>query len=251
MANRLGIGKGFQHEGQNTKTNVGEPERVVSVVAGSALALFGLSRGKLPGLALTLLGSEAIRRGVTGHCYIYDAVGANTATTGLSDQVSVPHDAGIRVDKSITINRSAEDLYRFWRNFENLPHFMDHLKEVKVQDNTHSHWVAKGPLDSSIEWNAEIINEKPGELIGWRSMDGASVPNAGSVQFKPAPGNRGTEVTVSLKYDPPAGKIGAAVAKLFGEEPDQQISQDLRRFKQVMEAGEVPTTQGQSVGRKV
>lgn len=240
----------FPQDGSDTKTNVGEPERIVSVIAGSALAIFGLTRGKLPGMALALLGGEAIRRGVTGHCYIYDAAGVNTATTGLSDQVSVPHDTGIRVDKSITINRSPEELFQFWRNFENLPRFMDHLKSVKVQDNTHSHWVAKGPLDSSIEWDAEIINEKPNELIGWRSLEGASVPNAGSVQFKPAPGNRGTVVTVSLKYDPPAGAVGAAVARLFGEEPDVQIGDDLRHFKEVMEAGEIPTTEGQSTGKR-
>lgn len=250
MANRTQLDRTFQQEGQNTKTNVSEPERIASVIAGSALTILGLSRGKLPGIALALLGGEAIRRGVTGHCYVYDAVGVNTAVTGLSDQVSVPHDAGIRVDKSITVNRSPEELFRFWRNFENLSRFMNHLKEVRVLDNTHSHWVAKGPLDTNIEWDAEIINEKPNELIGWRSAQNATVPNAGSVQFKPAPGNRGTEVIVSLKYDPPAGKIGAAFAKIFGEEPSQQISEDLRRFKQVMEAGEVPTTQDQPVGRR-
>lgn len=240
----------LQQEGSDTKTNVGEQERIVSVIAGSALAILGLTRGKLPGMALTMLGGEAIRRGVTGHCYIYDAAGVNTATTGLSDQVSVPHHTGIRVDKSVTVNRPSQELFQFWRNFENLPRFMNHLKSVKVQDTKHSHWVAKGPLDSSIEWDAEIINEKPNEVIGWRSLEGASVPNAGSVQFKPAPGNRGTVVTVSLKYDPPAGAIGAAVARLFGEEPDVQVGDDLRRFKEAMEAGEIPTTEGQPTGKR-
>ncbi len=240
-----------QHqEGSNIKTNVGEPERVVSVISGSVAAILGLTRGNLAGVALALTGAEAIRRGVTGHCYVYQAMGINTATTGLSDQVSVPHNAGIRVDKSITVNRPVEELYNYWRNFENLPRFMEHLKSVSVIDNTHSHWVAKGPLNVSVAWDAEIINEKPNELIGWRSLDGSAVPNTGSVQFKPATGGRGTVVSVSLKYDPPAGAVGAAFAKLFGEEPNQQIADDLSHFRSIMETGEVASTEGQSSGRQ-
>ncbi len=240
-----------QHqEGSNIKTNVSEPERVVSVIAGSAAAIFGLTRGNAAGLGLALAGAEAIRRGVTGHCYIYQATGVNTATTGWSDQISVPHHAGIRVDKSITVNRPVQELFSYWRNFENLPNIMEHLKSVTMLSATRSHWIAKGPLNIPIEWDAEIINEKHNELIGWRSLDGASVPNAGSVQFKPAPAGRGTIISVSLKYDPPAGAIGAAFAKLLSSEPNQQVADDLQHFKELMEAGEVATTEGQSSGRK-
>jgi uncharacterized membrane protein len=152
---------------------------------------------------------------------------------------SLPRDRSIRVQKSITVNRSPEELYRFWRNFENLPRFMSHLESVQVTGEKRSHWRAKAPIGMRVEWDAEIINDRPNELIAWRSIEGADVDNAGSVHFKRAPGGRGTEVRVEMQYIPPGGVIGAAIAKLFGEEPGQQVSEDLRRFKQLMEAGEV------------
>jgi uncharacterized membrane protein len=126
---------------------------------------------------------------------------------------------------------------------------MDHLESVRILDGKRSHWVAKAPLGTSVEWDAEIINEEANELIGWRSLEGADVPNAGSVRFRPAPGGRGTEVRVNLEYNPPTGKLGAAFAKLLGEEPERQVEEDLRRFKQWMEAGEIPTTAGQPKGK--
>jgi len=139
----------------------------------------------------------------------------------------------------VTINSTPEKLYTFWRNFENLPRFMNHLKSVKVIDDTRSHWVAKGPARAKAEWDAEIINEIPNELIGWRSVDGSRVDNAGSVHFKKrGTGRRGTEVKVVLRYDPPAGGIGAAIAKLFGEDPAHQVQEDLRRLKELIEIGE-------------
>ncbi|HEY3593734.1 MAG TPA: SRPBCC family protein [Polyangiaceae bacterium] len=144
----------------------------------------------------------------------------------------------IDVQRAITVNRPKDDVYRFWRDLANLPSFMAHLESVRVE-GSHSHWRAKGPAGTSIEWDAEIEADRPGEIIAWRSRPGASVPNRGSVKFLAAPGGRGTEVCVELRYDPPAGKVGAALAKLFGEEPSQQIAGDLRRFKQVMETGEV------------
>src|SRR5207302_694318 len=158
--------------------------------------------------------------GATGRCPLYAALGVTTAdheTDGR--QVSVPYGRGIRVEKSVTVNASPEDLYRFWRNFENLPRFMSYLESVKVIDDKRSHWVAKGPAGADAEWDAEIINEIPNELIGWRSVDGATVRNAGSVHFTQSTGGRGTEVKVVLRYDPPAGVIGAAIAKLFGKDP--------------------------------
>jgi uncharacterized membrane protein len=145
----------------------------------------------------------------------------------------------IRVKKAITVYRPAEECYRFWRNFENLPDFMAHLEVVRVIDDRRSHWVARAPLGAVVEWDAEIVEERPNELIAWRSLEKADVPNWGQVRFVPAPGNRGTEVRVELSYDPPGGIIGATIAKLFGEEPSQQVDGDLRRFKQVMEVGEV------------
>jgi uncharacterized membrane protein len=145
----------------------------------------------------------------------------------------------IHVKKTITINRSPGEIYDFWHDFEHLPQFMAHLESVQVLDTRRSHWKAKAPAGTTVEWDAEILQDVPGESIAWRSTDGADVPNAGTVRFLPAPGARGTEVHVELQYDPPAGAVGKVVAKLFGEEPGQQIAGDLRRLKQVMETGEV------------
>lgn len=230
--------------------NVGETERWVSAIGGGALALYGLTRGNFPGVALALLGAGAIYRGTTGHCYAYDMLGVNTAGNESDNpNVSVRGGRGVKVEKSLTINREPAELFSFWRNFENLPRFMKHLEEVRVTGEGRSHWVAKAPAGTTVEWDAEVYNEKENEMIAWRSLEGSQVDNAGSVHFTPAPGGRGTQVRVVLKYDPPAGVIGAAVARLFGESPAQQIDEDLRRFKQLMEAGEVATTTGQSSGR--
>ncbi len=146
---------------------------------------------------------------------------------------------GIRVTKAITVNRPPEEAYRFWRNFEQLPQFMAHLESVRMMDDRRSYWRAKAPLGTTVEWSAELVEDRPNELIAWRSLEGTDVPNSGRVRFTPAPGGLGTEVTVELKYDPPAGIIGATIAKLFGEEPSIQVDGDLRRFKQVLELGEV------------
>ena len=144
----------------------------------------------------------------------------------------------IHVVRAITINRTTAEVYDYWRDLENLPTFMDHLEAVKVKNGT-STWRARGPAGLTIEWDAEVVVDRPNECIGWRSISGTSVPNNGVVHFRAAPGGRGTEVLVDLHYEPPAGAIGAAFAKLFGEEPSQQVAADLRRLKQVLETGEV------------
>jgi uncharacterized membrane protein len=146
---------------------------------------------------------------------------------------------GIRVRKSVTVNRPAEEVYAFWRNLENLPRFMKNLESVQVSGGNRSHWKAKAPAGTSVEWDAVTIEDRPNELIAWRSVEGADVPNVGVVRFVRAPGGRGTEIHVELRYDPPAGKLGSLVAKLFGDEPGQQVDGDLRRLKQVLEIGEV------------
>jgi uncharacterized membrane protein len=153
------------------------------------------------------------------------------------------------VRKSITINRPQEEIYAFWRDFENLPRFMNHLISVSVLDERRSHWVAKAPAGRTVEWDAEIVEEKPNELIVWRSLPGADVRNVGAVVFEPATGGRGTVVRVDLRYDPPGGKVGATIAKLFGEAPEKQIPMDLLRIKNLLETGEIARTEGQSAGR--
>jgi uncharacterized membrane protein len=194
-------------------------------------------------MAAAVAGGSLLYRGLSGHCPLYSSLGVNTAHHGPA--TTIPAGQGIKVDQTVTINKSREELYRFWRNLENLPRFMRHLESVRLQGNR-SHWVAKGPLGTHVEWDAETYNENPNEMIAWRSLEGADVDSTGSVHFTPAPAGRGTEVRVVLKYNPPAGKLGAAVAKLFGEEPQQQIRDDLRRFKQLMETGEIATIEGQT-----
>ena len=152
------------------------------------------------------------------------------------------------MEKSITIGKSPEEVYQFWRNLTNLSRFMDHLKSVEVIDEKTSHWVAKAPAGREVAWDAEIIVDEPNERISWRSLPDADIDNAGTVRFVAAPAGRGCEVHVTLQYYPPAGIIGATIAKLFGEEPSIQITDDLRRLKRLMETGEIPTTEGQPHG---
>lgn len=224
------------------RANVDDVERWVSGISGAALALYGLRRRSLGGTALAALGAGLVYRSVTGRSILYEALDLRLVrTTGGRQRIEVV--------KAMTINRSPEELYRFWRNFENLPRVMRHLESVTVQDEKRSHWVVKGPGGTHIEWDAEIVNEKANQLIAWQSCEAADIDHWGVVRFVPAPGGRGTEVTVELEYEPFAGSFGASMAKLFGEEPAQQIEEDLRRFKQLMEAGEVPTTDGQPRGR--
>jgi uncharacterized membrane protein len=150
----------------------------------------------------------------------------------------------IHMRKAITVNRPAEDVYRFWHDLRNLPRFMHHLESVQITDDRRSHWKAKAPAGMSVEWDAEMVEDRPNERIAWQSVPGSQVENAGSVRFVPAPGGRGTEVHVELRYNPPGGVIGAAIAWLFGESADQQIDDDLRAFKQVLETGEVVISEG-------
>ena len=145
----------------------------------------------------------------------------------------------LRTKRSVTINRPVAEVYAFWRDFEKLPQFMRHLESVNVMGDGRSHWVAKAPAGRTVEWDAEITEERENELIAWRSLGGADIYNAGSVHFHPAPGNRGTEVRLELDYDPPMGKLGSKIAMLFREEPGQQAQDDLRHFKQVMETGDI------------
>jgi len=192
---------------------------------GSGFTLRGTKRERLIAASTAVAGVTAI-----------DTFSAACQSRGSSlSQVGAP----IHVLRSITVNCAPQAVYEFWRDLTNLPRFMAHLQSVEVHDR-HSTWRAKGPVGIDISWEAETVLDRPGECIAWRSVDGStSVPNRGVVRFKVAPGNRGTEVQVELKYEPPGGAVGAAFAKLFGEEPGQQIDGDLRRLKQVLETGEV------------
>ena len=219
--------------------NIGGVERWASMAAGAALAAYGLSRRRGSGLMLAALGGALLERGYTGYCRVYNALGLNTAADSGDTREALGGSAGVNVDESVTINRPVEELYRFWRNLENLPKFMQHLESVERVTDTLSRWRAKGPAGSTVEWNAEIINEVPNQVIGWKSIEGSDVVSAGSVHFDSDGAGRGTRVRVRLQYSPPGGKVGATIAWLFGRDAATEIREDLRRFKQLIETGEI------------
>ena len=228
--------------------NLGDAERWSSMAAGLGLVAYGLSRRRTSGWMVAGFGALLFQRGVSGHCRTYELLGINTAGTGEDTRRALGGSAGVIVDESVTINQPIELLYRFWRNLENLPRFMRHLESVERITDTLSRWRAGGPGGTTVEWNAEIINEVPNQVIGWRSIEDSDVVSAGSVHFADAGPGRGTRVRVRLQYSPPGGKVGAAVAKLLGRDPSSEIREDLRQFKQIVEGGEVPTTKGQPRG---
>jgi len=223
-------------------TNVGELERWLSLAGGASLAAWGLTRQDKGGLGLAAIGGILAWRGATGHCNVYQALGVNTTERGYAkgtgSKAGVPYELGIRVDRDVTIAKPVNEVYKFWRNLENLPRFMNHIDCVRVIDDRNSHWVVNGPAGMKVEWDAEIVNDIPNEVIGWRSLPGSQVDNGGSVRFQSL-GEDSTIVRVSLQYNPPAGTIGAKLARLFGEDPSETIRADMQRFKELMETGAI------------
>ena len=215
------------------RVNVGRTERLISGVAGAAMIGYGLGKRRLRAILLPL-GIGLIRRAVTGHCEVNRALGRNSARPeGRTDEQG----GGTKIEQAVVVNRPRDELFHFWRQLDNLPRFMDNLESVTVLDQRRSHWVAKGPVGTRVEWDAEIHNEIEDEIIAWRSLPGSDIDQAGSVQFTPAHGG-GTDVRVVMRYAAPAGKTGDAIAHLLGDDPERQVADDLRRFKQVMEANE-------------
>lgn len=222
----------FSHAPQN----ISNAERWASAAVGGVLTVFGLLRGRTTGWIAAGAGVGLLYRGLTGHCACYEMLGIDTAE--YRPATGVPARYGVRVEEAVKIHRSPEQLFAFWRDVENLPQFMRHLKRVDAIDSCRSHWVAEGPLGIQVEWDAEIFNERSGEMIAWRSLPGGDIQTAGSVHFEPSEPDGGTVVRVSMKYNPPAGKIGEGIASLLGSGLDQQICDDLANLKQVLEAGE-------------
>ena len=175
-------------------------------------------------------GGLFLYRGKTGHCDLYQATGIDTAH---------PSEEGIRIHKVVTINRPAREVYDYWHNLENLPRFMKHLDSVQITGERSSHWKAHGPAGATIEWDAETLEDIQGRLISWHSVGEASLPNQGKVEFRAAPGDRGTEVNVTIDYYPRGGAAGRAAAKLARGLTAQQLEEDLKRLKQLLETGEV------------
>jgi uncharacterized membrane protein len=236
-------------QGTSSWSNVGGAERWASLAIGLGLVAAGLASRTRYGRLAATGGAALLFRGATGYCPVSAAVGRDTAH-GDDTRAALGGQRGIHVKESITIDKPIEEMYAFWRALENLPKFMQHLKSVRVLDDRRSRWIAKAPARMRVEWDAEINNEVPNQVIGWRSLPGADVVSAGSVNFDDAGPDRGTRVTVHLQYDPPGGRLGSWFATLFGEEPSQQIREDLRRLKRLLETGDVLTTDGQPSGRK-
>ncbi|GAA4003258.1 SRPBCC family protein [Deinococcus rubellus] len=206
------------------ESNTKDQQRLITGAAGGALALMGLIRRGPLGFLMMAAGGFLVFRAAGGSQMVNQVTGGGPTS-------SKP----IFVEHSVVIDRPAQSVYDYWRKLDNLPQIMSHLETVTVLDERRSRWVAKAPLGTHVEWEAEVVNDKPGERIGWHSLPGATVDNAGSVQFESMP-NGSTRLHVALSYRPPAGPLGAAVAKIFGEEPSQQIAEDLQKFKQSFEA---------------
>ena len=222
-----------------------ENQRWLSMALGSGLLLLGARSRR--GLPLAVAGGMLLYRGAVGRWAFSDWLGLNDSATRLHPATSVPHQSGIKVERSVVIQKSPEALYRFWRDLENLPRFMSRHVSVERHDDRHSHWKVQSLAGATFEWDAEIINDVPNELLAWRSLEGADLDHAGSVHFEPDLRN-GTIVKVVLEYRPPAGKLGTGIARLFGQEPAQVLDTDLRRLKQLLETGEIPLVDGQPHG---
>ena len=200
---------------------------------GMALSFTRTDRGRVAATAAAVVGATAL-----------DLLCAQQLSRGVKT-----HNGVISVTMSLTIDRLPEDLYRFWRDFSNLPGIMKHLLSVHMNADGRWHWRATGPAGSTVEWDAELTDDLPNNVIAWRSVEGSDIDHVGSIRFVPVPDGRGTLVTVEMRYSPPGGTLGSAVVAWFGKEPSQSVKQDLRRFKQVMETGEIITTEGQPAGR--
>lgn len=230
-----------EEQATNDGPNVSETERMVSGVIGLGLLLRSLSRSSWIGSATSVvLGTALIHRAATGRCALYGALGIDTTCSHDTSRIGrrkVHTDRATKVEHSISIERPPEELYRFWRKLDNLPNIMRHVRAVEVVNDRLSHWtISTLPGAPTIEWDAEIINEVTNERIGWRTLHGATVAHAGSVEFQPEGDGSATRLTVILQYDPPAGPVGAAIASWLGQDPKQTIAEELSRFKENMES---------------
>jgi uncharacterized membrane protein len=218
---------------------VAQPERVVSVLIGTLLAYYGLRhRRSAVGLASSTVGGLMLERGVSGRCMAYSALGVDTATP-----------RAVEVHEVMQLMKPRQEVYSFWRDLANLPRFMRHVRSVEPRAGGVSHWRVQVSPGPELEWDARIVDDNRGERISWRTTDEAEVDNAGEIRFVDMPAGRGTGIEVRITYQPPVGPIGAAAAHLLRGVTAQQIREDLRRFKAVLEAGEAPTVHGQPSGR--
>jgi uncharacterized membrane protein len=222
-------------------------ERLGAGATAAILIAYGLSRRSLSGACLALAAIPLAYRGFTG------SWPAQLERLGMGNNgdsaAALSGERGVHVRESVRVEKPLQEVYRFWRRLENLPQFMTYLQSVTDRGDGRSHWVARGPADVRVEWDAEIVNEVENSVIGWRSLPGSSVITAGSVNFDAVRGGSGTQLTVHLQYSAPGGPLASWVAWMFGREPSQTIREDLRRLKQILEAGELPVA-GQADARR-
>lgn len=234
------------------RLNMRSGERLLSALAGTALTTLGLREmaksRSWTGAVAAAAGAAMLYRGGTGYCPLYAAAERQERDARSDSRTALGGQRGTHVEEVVNINKPPAELFRSWQDVERLPEFMHNLISVKKQDDVRSHWIVRGPGGKELQWDAEIINQVQNELIGWRTLRGADVVSAGSVRFKVLEDGRGTEVRVRMQYGPPLGRVGAGVARLFGKSPSQTVREDLRRFKQLAESGEVATIAGQPRG---
>lgn len=223
------------------EVNVGMLERGISLVAGGLVMALGARQDARSAIPLEALGGYLAYRGATGHCPLYAALQFDTAETPIPS-------AEVVVQRSITIGVSPQQVYDFWRDVENLPRFMKHLESVALLDERRSRWVAHGPFGTVNVWEAEVVDDLPGKMLSWKTTEDSPLHHRGSIWFNEAPGGRGTEVRAVLSYRAPGGKLGAGLALFSGEEPGQQLRTDLFRLKQILETGEVSTSERKPAG---
>jgi uncharacterized membrane protein len=231
---RSGNGKPAVTEG--AIVNVQPAERILSVLGGAALLAWGIRKRSPAGIAIAFVGGDMLRRGATGHSYLYQYLRVRTAEVGQGDATtSVAHATGFRAGASVTVNRPRMEVYRQWRNVASLPLLVKHLDSVTPLGRNRFHWAMNAGKGPRIEWNAEIVNEIEGELLAWRSLPGSDVGHAGSVFFEDASGGDGTVVRLEMEYHPPAGRLGVAAARLFGQDPQRTVREALQRFQRSLE----------------
>jgi len=231
-----------------SRINVGEVERWASAIGGGILLAHGLRRGSFGGLGLAVLGGALLYRGFTGHCQAYEALHIDTSGKHRADSEEHVHQ-GVLVKHTMTINRTPMEIYEYVQDPANHHRYMEHVESVRADEDGTFHWAIKGPFGSTWRFRSEHINEDPGHLVAWKSLPGGDLDNAGSIRLVPAWDGRGTEVTMEINFEPPAGSVGLAVAKILGHDPDARVRENLRRLKQLLEAGEIPTINGQPSGR--
>ncbi|WP_232702440.1 SRPBCC family protein [Halobacterium wangiae] len=232
---------------QSREINVGRWERVVSAGVGAVLLVRGLRRQSIRGVLMTVVGGALLSRGVSGQSILYRVVGVIRSESD-NREPGATADA-TEFEQSITVAGEAEDLADYWRDPDRLDQVVGHFATVRPVDEERRHWQVEGPLGRTVSWQSRIVEERPGELLRWESTAGASLPNEWSVRFEPAPADRGTEVTLRVRFDPPGGRLGGMALERFGLVPRTMVGKALHRFKSLAETGEVPTLEGNPSGR--